>query len=141
MTIKLYPLLETIVWVYWSLNMYKKLAIKMASYIQYWTACKMSRADGLELQSLNEGICSKSILQMHLVISDTEPSWTNIQLLTYSSKPPFLLWSTKEGRLLISVCKHYELANQKICGGELLPQINMRLQKEASDMRAQLRNY
>ena len=102
----------------------------------------MSRADGLELQSLNEGIC---LFKIYLADTSSNPRYrammdkhpvANLQFQT-----TFLLWSTKEGRLLISVCKHYELANQKICGGELLPQINMRLQKEASDMRAQLRNY
>ena len=102
----------------------------------------MSRTDRLELQSLNEEISAFRIL---LADSSSNPRYrammnknplANLQI----PNKLFLLWSAKiilEERLCISVCKHYELANQHICGGELLPQINKRLQKEASKVRAQ----
>ena len=104
----------------------------------------MSRADRLELQSLNEEISSFKICladassnPRYRAMVDKNPV-ANLQI----PNKLFLLWSTKfilEDRLCISVCKHYELANQNICGGELLPQINKRLQKEASKVRAQFK--
>ena len=78
---------------------------------------------------------------MQLTIVNTEPLWTK-NLFTNLQFPNklFLLWAAKlflEERLCISVCKHYNLAKQNICGGELLPQMNKGLQNEASTVRAQ----
>ena len=102
----------------------------------------MSETDRLELEALNEEISSHEVLvtrasnhPRYSAMLDKNPV-ANLQI----PNKLLLLWSAKRSLqeiLCTSVSKHYELANQNICGGtlEAVHALELRLRKEASRLK------